>query len=147
MQSDPITVSAHVPCSPQKAWTFWTNPEHITCWNAASDDWHCPSAENDARPGGRFVYRMESRDGAHGFDFCGTYDAVQPAQLLDYTMDDGRRCSISFQATDTGTLITETFDPEDLNPRELQEMGWQMILNRYAAHVAAQMAAPPASAE
>ena len=147
MQLDPISVSAHVPCGPQQAWTFWTTPEHIICWNAASDDWHCPRAENDPVPGGRFSYRMEARDGTHGFDFSGTYETVQPPQQLDYTMEDGRRCRISFQATEAGTLITETFDPEDMNPRELQEMGWQMILNRYAAHVATQMAAPPTSAE
>ena len=52
----------------------------ITEWNVASDDWHCPRATNDLREGGAFSYRMESRDGAHGFDFEGTFVEVSPPQ-------------------------------------------------------------------
>ncbi len=31
----------------EKVWEFWTQPEHITKWNFASDDWYCPNAENN----------------------------------------------------------------------------------------------------
>ncbi|MBI4173462.1 MAG: SRPBCC domain-containing protein [Candidatus Aenigmarchaeota archaeon] len=49
-----------------KAWKLWTTPEHITKWNAACANWHLPRAENDLRPGGKFRYRMEAKDGIAG---------------------------------------------------------------------------------
>lgn len=30
-----------------------------------------------------------------------------------------------------GVLVTESFDPENENPLDMQQMGWQMILDRY----------------
>jgi uncharacterized protein YndB with AHSA1/START domain len=53
----------------EKIWRFWTISEHVIKWNNASDDWHTPKAENDLKPGGRFNYRMEAKDGSSGFDF------------------------------------------------------------------------------
>jgi len=29
------------------------------------------------------------------------------------------------------TLVTEQFEPENQNPEEMQQMGWQMILNNF----------------
>ncbi len=29
------------------------------------------------------------------------------------------------------TLVTEQFEPEQQNPEEMQQMGWQMILNNF----------------
>ena len=73
-----IKVEATVNAPVEKVWKLWTNPEHVTQWNHASDDWHSPRAENDLRPGGNFLYRMEAKDGSFGFDFTGTYDEVIP---------------------------------------------------------------------
>jgi len=50
-------------------WEAWTNPGHITKWTFATEDWCCPSAENDLRGGGRYKARMEAKDGSFGFDF------------------------------------------------------------------------------
>jgi uncharacterized protein YndB with AHSA1/START domain len=43
-------------------------------WNSAPEDWHMTRAENDIRVGGRFVSRMETKDGSFGFDFGGVYE-------------------------------------------------------------------------
>lgn len=66
-----ISVVTTVNADPEKAWEFWTSPKHIVHWNFASDDWHCPKAENDLRVGGKMKSRMEAKDGSVGFDFEG----------------------------------------------------------------------------
>ncbi|HMV27725.1 MAG TPA: SRPBCC domain-containing protein, partial [bacterium] len=66
-----VTIEATIQASLEKVWSVWTSPEHIVKWNAASDDWHTTKAENDLRVGGRFLSRMEAKDGSFGFDFTG----------------------------------------------------------------------------
>lgn len=66
-----IEVLANKPV--EEVWKFWTEPEHITQWNFASDEWECPHAENDLRVGGKFSYVMAAKDGSTKFDFKGTY--------------------------------------------------------------------------
>lgn len=135
--SQTITVTATVQAAPDKVWQLWTEPEHITRWNHASDDWHSPRAENDVRTGGRFSIRMETKDGSQGFDFAGTYDRVEPPRHLSYTMDDGRWVEISFTAAGDGTAIAETFVPETTFPVDHQQSGWQAILDNFRAYAEA----------
>ena len=51
-------------------------------WNNASNDWHTPRAENDLKVGGKFLYRMEAKDGSSEFDFDGTYEQVKINELI-----------------------------------------------------------------
>lgn len=126
-----ITVEATVEAPIEKVWDFWILPEHITKWNNPSDDWHTPRAENDLRAGGRFVSRMEAKDGSSGFDFGGTYDEVKKHERIAYTLDDGRKVEVRFSEDGNTTLVTETFEPEDINSREMQQSGWQAILDNF----------------
>lgn len=129
-----ITVSATVNKPVADVWTIWSDPKHITQWCAASDDWHCPKAENDLRAGGKFSSTMAARDGSFSFDFEGVYDDVQPHQRIVYTMADGRTCEIIFTQVNGGTLVTESFDAETQNPVEMQRDGWQAILDRFKVY-------------
>lgn len=126
-----ITVSTIVHVPIEKAWEIWTTPEYITKWNHASDDWHTPYAEVDLQTGGHFLSRMESKDGEHGFDFRGMFTEVIPHEKIAYVMEDGREAIISFSAGETGTTVTESFTPENENPIELQQQGWQAIIDNY----------------
>jgi len=126
-----ITVETMVNAPVEKVWEYWTKPEHITQWNNASDDWHTPHAENDLRADGRFTSRMEAKDGSFGFDFGGTYDAVTTNEYIEYTMDDGRKAKINFTAQEGGTSVVESFEAESVNSIELQQGGWQAILNSF----------------
>lgn len=130
-----ITVETTVNAPVETVWSYWTEPEHITQWNSASDDWHTPRATNDLREGGMFTCRMEAKDGSAGFDFGGTYTKVLDCRQIDYTMDDGRTVSITFEQQDGHTHITESFDAESENPLEMQRQGWQAILDRFKAYV------------
>ncbi len=126
-----ITVHTTLNAPLEKVWKFWTQPEHITKWNNASDDWHTPHAENDLRTGGKFSSRMEAKDGSFGFDFSGVYDEVVEHQIIAYTMDDGRKVQVHFSELDGRTFIIENFEAESTNPVELQKGGWQAILNNF----------------
>lgn len=132
--SKPITITTTVQADIQKAWNSWTQPEHITKWNHASDDWHCPKAANDLRKGGTFSATMASRDGKMSFDFEGVYDEVVPQKNLAYSLSDGRKVSVAFEERNGQTTVTETFDPEDQNPIEMQRDGWQAILDNFKKH-------------
>ena len=129
--STKITVSATVNAPIAKVWDYYTQPDHITKWNFASDDWQCPKAENDLRVGGKCSARMEAKDGSFGFDFETTYTKVEIPRELAYTMADGRMASTSFETIEQQTLVSTTFDPEKENPLEMQQQGWQMILNNF----------------
>lgn len=127
-----ITVKAVINAPMEKVWKLWTTPKDIMKWNNASDDWHTPRAENDLRSGGKFLYRMEAKDGSFGFDFAGVYDEVKRNELIAYTMGDGRKAKVTFTKNgDAQTEIVETFDAEGTNPVELQRDGWQAILNNF----------------
>ncbi len=127
----PITVKTKVNAPAEKVWELWSKPEHIVKWNAASDDWHTPKAVNDLRVSGRFVSTMAAKDGSMSFDFSGTYTEVVENQRIAYTMDDGRKAKIDFKTNGGKTEITTVFDPENMNSRELQQGGWQSILNNF----------------
>ncbi|GEP52126.1 activator of HSP90 ATPase [Flavobacterium noncentrifugens] len=135
--SKTITVKTTVNAPVEKVWKFWSQPEHIKNWNHASPDWHTPIAENDFRAGGKFLSRMEAKDGSFGFDFEGVYDTVTTHQYIHYTMADGRTVSIAFDGDENETKITETFDPENQNPVEMQQTGWQMIIDNFKKYTEA----------
>lgn len=126
-----ITVQVTVSVPVDKAWELWTTPLHITKWNNASDDWHTPRAENDLRTGGKFLSRMEAKDGSAGFDFEGTYTKVKKHEQIEYTLEDGRKVVINFTGGGNATIITETFETENVYSAEQQRSGWQSILNNF----------------
>lgn len=131
MNTTQITVATSISADVKKVWDYYTMPEHITKWNFASDDWHCPNVNNDLRTGGKYSARMEAKDGSFGFDFNVVYDEVIPQQKIVYTMEDGRKASIAFESVGNATTITVVFDAEKINPAEMQQGGWQAILNNF----------------
>lgn len=130
-----ITVETSVNAPISKVWKYWSGPEHIKKWNNASDDWHTPRAQNDLRPGGKFLSRMESKDGRDGFDFEGVYDEVNENKFIAYTIGDGRKVTVSFSGNGNETRITETFEAENAHSLEMQRGGWQAILDSFKNYV------------
>jgi uncharacterized protein YndB with AHSA1/START domain len=129
-----IIVKVTVNTPVEKVWNLWTDPLHIIQWNKASDDWHTPMAESDLRVGGRFLSRMEARDGSSGFDFTGIYRKVEPLKLIEYNIADGRNVKVTFVSKGDDTEVTETFEAEGTHPVEMQSAGWQAILNNFKKH-------------
>ena len=132
-----ITVECTINAPVEKVWEFWSKPEHITKWCNASDDWHAPYADNDLRADGKFKTTMAAKDGSFSFDFGGVYTNVKEYSLIEYTMDDGRKVKVDFIRQDNATRVVETFEPETTNPIEMQQGGWQAILDNFKKYAEA----------
>jgi uncharacterized protein YndB with AHSA1/START domain len=130
MAAEKITISAIINVAKTKVWDYYTLPEHITKWNFADPSWHCPSATNDMKIGGKYLARMEAKDGSFGFDFEAYYTIINPGENFTYEFD-GRTVIVAFNDNNASTEVIVSFDPETENPIELQKNGWQAILNNF----------------
>lgn len=126
-----ISVETTVHAPVEKVWEYWTEPQHITKWSFASDDWHAPNAENDLRVGGKFLTRLEAKDGSFGFDFNGVYDEITINELISFTLGDGRKVTVTFIAQDNNTKVIEAFEAEETHSIEQQKAGWQAFLDNF----------------
>ena len=134
METAKITIQANVAKDAATVWECYTNPKHVVNWNFASDDWHCPTASNDLRIGGKFSARMEAKDGSWGFDFIAVYKEITPGKSYTYIMEDGREVNLLLKDLGDTTEVTVTFDAENENPVDMQQQGWQAILNNFKAY-------------
>jgi uncharacterized protein YndB with AHSA1/START domain len=132
---EPLEVQTNIKAPIGKVWACWTLSEHIQKWNFASPDWHCPKAENNLVVGGEFHYLMAAKDGSFSFDFWGTYHKIEENKLIEIALGDGRNVTVAFKSNGSETGITEKFDPESVNPIELQKTGWQLILDNFRQYV------------
>ncbi|MEY2830281.1 MAG: hypothetical protein RIQ33_2139 [Bacteroidota bacterium] len=129
-----ITVETIINASIEKVWQSWTTPQHIMQWNHAGADWHCPASTYSVEIGGKFSATMAAKDGSFSFDFWGIHDEIITHQLIASTMGDGRKMKVEFIAIGDTTKVVEMFEPESENPIEMQQMGWQMILDNFKKH-------------
>lgn len=131
-----LHISATIPATIYSVWKAYNNPEDIQQWNFATPEWHCPSSENDLKVGGKFKNRMEAKDGSFGFDFEGEYTEVIAFEQISYVMSDGRKVDMYFKDNnDDTTTLNIYFEPELINPEEMQVEGWQAILDNFKAYV------------
>lgn len=77
---------------------------------------------------------MEAKDGSQGFDFEGKYDEIIPYKLIRYTLGDGRETTITFESRADGTYVEERFEAEGSFPAEMQQQGWQAILDNFKTY-------------
>jgi uncharacterized protein YndB with AHSA1/START domain len=137
-ENEIITVRTLINAPIEKIWKLWTDPMHIIHWNNASDDWHTLKAENDLRVDGRFLSRMEAKDKSFGFDFAGKYTKVDLHNQIEYTIIDGRKVQVTFVSRENQIEMSETFESEEMRTIEMQQAGWQAILDRFKKYVEAE---------
>jgi uncharacterized protein YndB with AHSA1/START domain len=135
MSFQQITIQATIHTALAKVWDYYTQAEHVIHWNFASADWHCPTATTDLQVGGKFSSRMEAKDGSFGFDFEGIYTKVLPHQSFTYQLGDKRQVTVQFQSVGDTTEVRIDFDAETENPIDMQQAGWQAILNNFKQYV------------
>jgi uncharacterized protein YndB with AHSA1/START domain len=132
-----ITVETLVKAPLSRVWDAWNTPADIKKWNSAHESWHTTQSTVDLREGGKFMSRMEAKDGSEGFDFEGAYTRIVPKQVIEYQMSDGREVRVEFDDRAGGVVVKETFDAETENTPELQRQGWQAILDNFGRYVEA----------
>lgn len=133
-----ITIETFVSASLSTVWDAYNNPADIRQWNTADESWHTTKSTVDLREGGKFLSRMEAKDGSAGFDFEGVYTRIVPQKSIEYRMSDGREAAVSFVEQPGGVLVQVTFDAEAENAPELQRRGWQAILDNFGRYVESQ---------
>lgn len=140
---NPITIQAIVNAPIQQVRDKRNNPADIMQRNYAWDDRHCPASTNDLQVGGKFCATMAAKDGSMSFDYSGYYTLIENLSKLEYTLGEfpkhnvpaGRKVSVLFESIDDNTTkVTETFDPENENPIEMQQAWRQMILDNFKKH-------------
>jgi len=132
-----ITVEVLINAPIELVWANFTGPQHITQWCNASDDWHAPHAENDLQVNGKFKTTMAAKDGSMSFDFEGVYTNIRHHQLIEYTIADGRKVSITFTNEGNRVKLVEAFETEDIHSFDMQKGGWQAILNNFKKYTEA----------
>src|SRR5690606_21375783 len=128
MKPTKVTIQKIILADIKKVWDYYTEPEHITQWNFAADDWQCPRASNDLKVGGKYSARMEAKDGSFGFDFDAIYDEIIDGEKLSYTMADGREAGIIFNDLGNKTEVVVTFDADTENQSRCKEMDGKLYL-------------------
>ena len=129
-----LHVSTTVRATPEQSWERLFGANHLLHWYFAHESWHCPSAEFTPEAGGTFSIRMEARDGSFGFDFAGrVLEAEFPVRLVA-ELGDGRAMEFQLTPVEEGCRVDEWFEPESENSHELQQGGWQAILNQFQTY-------------
>lgn len=118
-----------------EVWEYFTNPKHVMNWNNAGDDWHCPKAENNLEVGKSFTYTMAAKNSEMSFDFTGIYTEIEEFSKISYVLADDRKIFVTFAETENGVELVEKFDPEKVNSEEMQQTGWQMILDNFKKYI------------
>lgn len=130
-----LSVTSTIQAPIEKVWDFWTKENHVIHWNFAIAEWHCPAATNNLVEGGEFHYTMAAKDNSMSFDFWGTYQKIEIHKYIEIVLGDGRAMKVKFESAGTNTVVTEEFEPEQQNPPERQQAGWQMILDNFKKYV------------
>lgn len=133
-QTADITVDVEINATIEKVWKRWTTPEDIMQWNNASDEWQNLKVENDVRTGGKFLFVMTKKDGSDRFNYGGEYDMVKTNEFISYTLDDNRKTAITFTEGNP-VKISETFQPVNTIPIDLQKEFTQAVLNSFKKYV------------
>ncbi len=129
-----LEVSATVNAPLDQVWDKWTQAEHVVNWNFAHASWCCPKAEVDFRVGGFSTYRMEAKDGSSGFDLKATFLEIKPSTFIATELEDGRKVEVKFIVGENFVEVQQRFEPEQENPLDLQQGGWQAILNQFKTY-------------
>ena len=132
-----ISVVTTINATIENIWHAFNTPSCIMQWNHASPDWHTPQAINNLQVGENFNYTMAAKNGSFAFNFEGTYTEIVTHKLINYTLADNRLVKILFIKMQTGVKIIQCFEPEKVNSPQMQQTGWQAILNNFKLFVEA----------
>jgi len=135
---DTVIIRYTIAAPRERVFAAWTTPEQLRQWWGPTD-FTCPEAEVDLRPGGGYRLQMQSPDGMV-MTVGGTYDTVEPPQLLAYTwrwlgppMDSEPESHVTVEfhdvEGDTEVVITHGRFPRGHDLSQY-DVGWQSGLQK-----------------
>jgi hypothetical protein len=77
---------------------------------------------------------MEAKDGSFGFDLKATFLEIEASTFIATALEDGRKVEVKFIAGENFVVLFQRFEPETENSLELQQQGWQAILNQFKTY-------------
>ncbi|MBT4286258.1 MAG: SRPBCC domain-containing protein [Deltaproteobacteria bacterium] len=127
-----LTVSRTIDAPIESVYNAWLDPDTLAKFMLPGPGMSVPSAENDAREGGRFSILMQGKDDSypHG----GEYLSLKPYSQIIFTWEspfsiDGSTVTINLNDVSGGTLIELTHVKfADEESRNNYHGGWTSIL-------------------
>jgi len=151
-QANEIVIERVFDAPREQVWKAWTDPEQIKRW-WGPEHFTAPSAENDLRVGGKYLYCMRSPDG-QDFWSTGTYREIVPLEKIVATDSFADENGKVVPATHYGMppemplemLVTVTFEDDGGKTKltvrhagfpagdmsEQAEAGWNQSLDKLA---------------
>jgi uncharacterized protein YndB with AHSA1/START domain len=130
-----LTVKRRFKAPPAKVFAAWTDPEKMKGWMGPGET-KTIRAENDPRPGGRYLIMMQSPDGSP-HDVGGVYREVVANEKLVFTWawkstpERESLVTILLTPDGDGTLLTLTHEQfEDEATRDGHNAGWNGALDK-----------------
>lgn len=129
-----ISIHTDIPKPIELVWKTYITPKHVDAWNYATEDWETVGSVSDFRVGGFFKYPMRAKDHSFGFDFEGEFLKIEPLKYIKYRMLDDRIVEIKMTELPKKVFVEVIFDAETENSPELQQQGWQQILESFKCY-------------
>ena len=120
----------------KQVWHLLVEPTHVKAWFALQNDWHGQQAVNSLREGGEFLYQMASKNAKELYELKGTISKVDPGNVLQVDLREGRTLSFALHAIDpTTTRVEFAIDPETKNTVESQKRLWDELSSQFESYV------------
>lgn len=130
-----LNVSIHINQSLDIVWDSWNDENQMKYWMFISHEYEVKNPKNDLRIGGGYSYQMVSKKEALGFDYGGTYTAIELNKFIDFTMKDGRKAEVIFSVIEDIVQIEIRFEAVEEQDTDVQLSGWQALLTNFKNHV------------
>ncbi len=137
-----VVMERELKASAERVFQAWTDPNQLLQWFRGAPGTKVESAEVDLRVGGR--YRIVIRSEDDEFIVFGTYSAVEPPRLLEFTwrwevssIEPGETLvRVELKPTDTGThlrLTHSNFSTE--RSSQTHDQGWTGVLSTLESYL------------
>jgi uncharacterized protein YndB with AHSA1/START domain len=137
--NDAVIIRRTFRASRERVFRAWTNPAELVTW-FSPEGFANPSADADARPGGRFRIAMQKLPDGAPFFVTGEYRVVEPpARLMfTWTWEDPAESvrdsmvTVDLVARGDSTEVVITHEKLPAGKRESHSEGWNALLAKLA---------------
>jgi len=134
-QLDLISVIVTINQSLDLVWETWNDETQMKHWAFTTPEYEVRNAKNDLKIGGGYSYEMVSKESDVAFQYAGTYTQIDLNQFISFVLNDGRKVDIEFSLIEDLVYLKLQFEPVLEQDLDVQQEGWQNILNNFKNYV------------